>query len=250
MKRWLGYGLLGLLAYAVFTLIQLPAAALIDFIAQRVSGFSVQNLRGLALQGSAQGVRVRGVPFESLAWQLRFMPLVLGRLAYRFSLIGLESRLEGVIATGLNRQLYVDELSGSLPFPSLMALLGRPVMPLAGQVELAATRLQVAPEGRLAAASGTARLLRARTTVGQPLEFGDFSAEWSTKDQDIVGSIKDDGGPLEFNGILTLTPNGGYRFSGHAAVREQSNRELQQAIGLLGRPGGDGKWKFNFNGTL
>jgi hypothetical protein len=250
MKRWIGYGLLGLFAYLVFMLIQFPATVLFDWITQRVPELSVRDMHGSARQGSARGVRLRGVQFESLSWQLQFFPLLLGRLEYQFNLAEPGSRLQGKIATSFDRQLSLGDVKGSLPLTKLSALTERPSLPLDGQVELDIAGLQLNTLGRLRSVFGTIRLLSARTTLAKPLELGNFNVELSTQDQDILGNIKDSGGPLEFTGNLTLTQDGSYRFSGQAAVRDENNRELRQALSLLGRPGGNGKWKINLAGTL
>jgi hypothetical protein len=250
MKRWIGYGLLGLFAYLVFMLIQFPATALFDWISQRAPEFSVQNMHGSVRQGSARGVRLRGVQFESLSWQLHFLPLLLGRLEYQFNLTEPGSRLQGKIATSFDRHLSLGDVKGSLPLTKLSALTERHSLPLDGQVELDIAELQLNAAGLLRSVSGTIRLLSAHTTLTKPLELGNFNIELSTQDQDIIGNVKDNGGPLEFAGNLTLTQDGSYRFSGQAAVRDENNRELRQALSLLGRPSGDGKWKINLAGTL
>jgi hypothetical protein len=250
MKRWLGYGLLGLVAYVVFLLSQLPATLLMDSIAQRVPGFAVQDIRGSVFNGAAQGVRLRGAPIESLSWQWRFLPLFLGRVEYQIGMVDPELRVSGNVAVGLDRQLRITDLTGSLPLAKLMALLGYAPLAISGQVHIDAASLHLVATGLPRAATGALRLLGTRITLGRPLELGDFSAEFSTRDQDIVGNVKDQGGPLELTGALTLTPDGRYRFNGQVGIREQSNHELGQALSILGRPGADGKWKLNFTGTL
>jgi len=250
MKRVLGYSLLGLLAYGVFMLIEIPATVMTDLIAQHVPEFTVQDTRGSALRGSALGIRLRTAQFESLSWQLRFLPLLLGRLKYQFKLTEPEGQLQGTIATGFDRRYHLDNLKGSLPLAKLAILIGRPILPLSGQVKLDVADLQFNVAGHLRGASGTIHLLSTRTTLGKPLALGDFSVELSSQEQDIVGSVKDNGGPLEFTGNLTLAQDGSYRFKGQASVRNENDRDLRQALSILGRPGGDGKWKINFSGIL
>ncbi len=45
-------------------------------------------------------------------------------------------------------------------------------------------------------------------------------------------------------------PDGRYRFTGQAAIRDADNRALRQAMRLLGPPGNDGRWALNFSGAL
>lgn len=249
MKRWLGYGLLGLLAYGFFMMQQLPAALLVEQLAQRVPGLSIEQAQGSALRGSASGLRRYGAQLETVAWRLRPLALLAGRLEYRFSLHEAELSLTGVIGIGWDRQLTISTLEGHLPLPKAIALAGRPPPPVNGKVELEAVELSLNRDGRPQTAQGRIRLLNTHTSFGRTFVLGDFSAELKTDNPNISAAIEDNGGPLEFTGTLTLTPDGHYRFSGQAAVRDD-NRELRQALGLLGRPGGDGTWKIDLSGIL
>lgn len=250
MRRVAGYCLLGLLAYVVFMFFSFPATILLDRVAQRIPGFSVQTVEGSALYGSAQGVRLGAAQFESLSWRLRFAPFLLARLGYQLSLNGPEIDLDGKIAMNIGRQLYVDDLRGEMVLTALAALFDRPHLPLAGRLQLDGLEAELDPTGRPRSASGTIRLLDTRSTLGTPQNLGNFRLNLNSKDEDIVGNIGDEGGPLELTGNLTLAPNGDYRFNGVVALRDENNRELRQTLNLMGRPGGDGKWRISFNGRL
>ena len=250
MKRWLGYGLLGLLAYVIFMLIQFPAANFIDLLGRYLPGLTAQEVQGSARKGTAREVRLHDTRFETLSWRFRPLALVKGRLEYRVIAEAPQLRLEGAAGVGLRRQLQIEDLSGRLPLPRAIALIGRPTLPLNGNVELNLTALHLDREGRPRAAYGTTRLLDTRTTLGRPLDLGDFSAELTTEDQTILGTIKDNGGPLELTGVLALTPDGRYRFTGQVALRDPNNQDLRQALTALGQPGADGKWQMEFTGVL
>jgi general secretion pathway protein N len=250
MKRLLGYLSVGLIAYAIFLIIQFPAAAMLDLMAGRVPGFTARDAQGSALGGSAQDIHLGNTRFESLSWRLHVLGLFLGRLEYHFSLREPELQLQGRVATALDRHLYFEELKGNLPLSKISALLGYPSLPVNGQLELQAADFGLNPAGRLSSVSGMIRLLGAHTALGKPLELGDFSADFITRGSDVVGNIRDEGGPVELKGTLTLTPQRSYRFTGQAALRADDNRELRQALSILGRPGGDGKWKINLAGMM
>ena len=90
-----------------------------------------------------------------------------------------------------------------------------------------------------------------RQTLGQPLTLGDFVVEATPADPSgIQGKIQDDNGPLTLAGTFILLPDGRYRFSGQAAVRDAGNQALRQALNLLGPPDGNGRWTLNFSGIL
>ena len=59
MKRFLGYGLLGLLAFLLFLLLRAPAGLVVGLFDERLPGLNVQAVDGTVLKGSAWGVSWR-----------------------------------------------------------------------------------------------------------------------------------------------------------------------------------------------
>ena len=69
-----------------------------------------------------------------------------------------------------------------------------------------------------------------------------------TKDEAVQGVLSDGGGPLSAEGLLTLSADGAYQFSGRFAAR--GDKDLEQALRTMGRPGADGKVAVKQSGTL
>jgi general secretion pathway protein N len=249
MRRLFGYGLLGLLAYAVFMVLLCPATILTEWVSRQLPNWSIQNAQGSAFAGTAQGLRLPTTQLESLSWQLRSLPLLKGRIGYYLTLTEPELRLSGTVTLGLDRQLRIAGLNGHLPLLKAISLAGFAAPPLNGNLEVERLELWLDRNGRPQQAQGLLRVLKVHTSLGNSLPLGDFGIELQTQDPAIVAVIQDQGGPLQFTGTLTLDPDGRYRFNGQAAVRDGGNRELYQALSLLGQPGGDGKWSFNFSGN-
>jgi hypothetical protein len=83
------------------------------------------------------------------------------------------------------------------------------------------------------------------------LNLGAFTVQLTpASPEGIQGAVQDQGGPLALEGTLNLLPDGHYRFAGRAAVRDDDNPALRQAMNLLGPPGGDGRWVLNLAGVL
>lgn len=93
MKRLLGYGLLGVLAFVLFLLVLAPATLVTDRLAERLPGFSAQTVEGLATEGSARGVQWRGVRIERLTWNWQALTLLTGWLEFRLYAEDPESQL-------------------------------------------------------------------------------------------------------------------------------------------------------------
>jgi len=251
MRRLLAYILLGLLAYTVFLVLLCPADLLIEQLAQRLPGFSVQSVQGGVVQGTARSVQLSATArLETIAWQLRVLPLLLGRIEYDLQLTAPELNIRGIASLGFDRQLRIVALNGQLPLPRAIALAGRPPPPLNGMLELENVGLSLNRDYQPTAAGGLIHLHNLSTSFGTPLSLGNFDIQLQAQASALIASIQDQGGPLQLNGNLTLDPDGRYRFTAQAAPRDQDNRELYQALSLLGRPGGNGKWTFDFAGNL
>ena len=120
---------------------------------------------------------------------------------------------------------------------------------LGGQFELQLQRAQLLGQ-TIQAAEGTIRWQRAALTspVVQPL--GEFVAQLTTEESGIKGQVKDEGGPLQLDGVVLLTPEGAYSFSGSVSVRDPQQKLLVQGVRAMGRPGQDGRVPLRYSGKL
>jgi hypothetical protein len=251
MKSVLRYGLLGLLAYLLFLLLQAPANLVTEQWAKRLPGFSVQTVGGAAINGFAQGLAWRGMRIDQLQWNWRPLTLFTGWLEFHLNVDDPEIRLSGNAAVDAGQHVRLQKLTGRLFLTELAILAGQPKLPLQGVMEFDVLDFHLSPDGQPLSASGMIRMLDLRLALGQPLMLGDFTAQMNSADpESIQGSIKDNNGPLMLEGAFSLQPDGRYRFNGQAAIRDTENRALRQAMNLLGPPDGDGRWTLSFSGVL
>ena len=249
MRSYLRYALLGLGAYIVFMCAQAPAATLATLLRHYLP-FQYQQIAGSLLRGQARNVALRGAEIESLTWRWTPLALLKGRVEYHITLAESQLRLEGLFGIGLDRELRILDVNGFVSLRQAISLALQAQLPLNGKVEVDLDEIRVGSDGLPRAVYGNVQLLNARTTLGRTFELGDFRTELTTDEQSIVGTIRDIGGPLILNGTLTLTPDGRYRFTAQTALRDVNNRELREALDLLGRPSQDGKWKIDIKGVL
>lgn len=251
MKIVLRYGLLGLLAFLLFLLWLAPATLIVEPMAERLPGLSMQTVEGAAVAGAANGLRWRGVQADRLVWDWRPLALFTGWLEFHLKINDPEIRLAGKAAVNPGQRLRLREWTGRLRLAELAMLAGRPGLPLQGAVAFDLRELRLNPAGRPETAEGVAQLLDLRVTLGQPLALGDFTVQMKPADPEgVQGVVRDHDGPLALEGAFSLMPDGRYRFSGQAAIRDANNRALRQAMNLLGPPGSDGRWALNFSGAL
>ena len=252
MKRALRYGLLGVLVFLLSLLLLAPARLVTDRLAERLTGFSVQAAEGLATEGSARGVRWRGVRIERLDWNWQALALLTGWLEFRLDADDPEIKLSGKVGVNPGRRLRLRDASGQLLLARLGALVDPTKLPLQGVVKFNLRELSLNATGQPQTANGVVYLLNARTTLGQPLNLGDFTIQLTpATPEGIQGVVKDNDGPLALEGAMNLLPDGRYRFTGYAAVRDAGNPVLRQTMNLLmGQPGDNGRWSLSYSGVL
>lgn len=250
MKRILGYGLLGLLTFLLFLLLLAPAGLVIDLLDERLPDFNAQTVDGTVIKGSAWGASWRDTSIRRLNWDWQPLALLGGWLEFRLDADDPEAKLMGNAAVGLGGRLRFRDFSGRLPLAKLSDWAGQPKTPLRGLVEFKLRELRLNAAGRPQSAHGVVYLSNVRVPLGQTLNLGDFVVQLSPTAEGIQGAVKDNNAPLALEGVLNVSPDGRYRFSGSAAIRDAGNQDLRQALNLLGPPGGDGRWRLDFSGVL
>ncbi|MCW9089051.1 MAG: type II secretion system protein N, partial [Gammaproteobacteria bacterium] len=91
MRRWLGYGLLGLVAYGLFLLLLFPAHFAWSFAAeplrQQLPQIEIAGVSGRLWQGEAVSVRYNSRQVGRLQWRLKPLSLLSGKLGLPISLL-------------------------------------------------------------------------------------------------------------------------------------------------------------------
>ncbi len=253
MKRVLQYSLLGLLAYGFFMLVQFPASALANWTTRAIPGLTVQQVSGSAIQGSARDVRLKEAQLASLTWQMRFLPLLLGRLEYRVNVSETGVQLDANVGTGFfNSRWWVTDIEGQLPMSKAWSMVSQTPALLTGEITFAKAGISWDNnDGAVYAADGTIRFLDTLTTaLGDSLQIGSFNAELSADTPDLLADLEDSGGPLEFSGMLRLAPTGRYQLVGSAGLRDNADNRLRDALDFLGQPSGDDQWQLEVSDML
>ena len=104
----------------------------------------------------------------------------------------------------------------------------------------------------LASAEGRIVWRGAEINLLKPVELGDLTLTLETSNDEVRGVIKDSGGPLSAEGVVTLAEDGRYKVNGAFATRGNNpdSKELENALRSMGKPGADGKVKVTHSGTL
>ena len=248
MKKWIRFLVLGSIAYVVFLVVTFPAAHAYRLIHNQLNGVQLGGLDGTVWSGSAQVLKTKTLRLQNVGWEIRFWPLLLGRLELKLDSMDKELRFSTYAGRTLGGMIYVRGVQGQVPVATLQAM--TPYSVPAVQGDLIFDDLEIGlSDGKIIKGTGELLWKGAAITIGSPLKLGGFSLELKTEAKDITGVLKDTGGPLQAEGILKLGPEGSYQFRGRFTPRD-SNSELARNLRMLGAPNKTGDYELNYNGQL
>jgi len=246
----------GLLVYLVALVLNFPAErAYAHWKASEQSSrtLALSSISGSVWSGKAGVALIQGQTLENIEWNIRPWSLLFGQvgLDWRFQLpAGSEkngSYAQAKTSLGLDGSIEFSTLEARVPASTIAKLAQAGALRPTGSVSLNLS--DVVWDGQnLVSANGRVVWHSAGITLLKPLPFGDQALTLETTDNVIKGVLKDSGGALSLDGIVTLNAEGKYEFNGSLAARNAPN--LERALRSLGRPAADGRIKLKQSGTL
>ncbi len=249
MKKWIRYLLLGVVAYGAFLALTFPAAYAYRLIHEQLNGVQMGGIEGTVWSGSARTLGINGFYLQNVGWEMRFLPLLLGRLELKLDSTDKEFRFSTYAGRTLGGKVYLRGFQGQFPVASLQALTPFSVPAVGGELVFDALDVGLA-DGKYLEGAGNIFWKEASVTVGSPLELGGFAVELKTEEKEITGILKDTGGPLRAEGVLKLSPEGSYHFSGRFTPRNGEEGELARNLRMLGPPDPAGSYVLEYTGQL
>jgi Bacterial type II secretion system protein N. len=251
VKHQLRFTVLGIVAYLVFLLVTLPAAYAYGVLASRLAPLSLYGVGGSIWSGTAEAARVRDFTAQDIRWHVQ--PLALFRAALEVDVrlrTGGET-VSGLLGRRLNHALYAADVDGSLPVDILIILLhlSFPPQSLDGTLLVKLDRL-VIKDGIIQEAAGSITWKDASVSITTPVSLGDVQMHMQNTDQGVLGTLRDQGGPLEVRCRVQLASNGRYRIMGTLRARSEAPSELIQALRYAGTPAADGAVSIDREGIL
>jgi hypothetical protein len=247
MKAALRYVALGVVLYALFVLLMVPASWLYGHgLQSRLGGVTLYGVKGTLWSGRAAALRAPAVQVDNLRWRLHPWTLLWGRAeaALNFDYQNAPGTL--VAARSLSGNWYARDVDLELPATQLMPMLRMPGAELGGRLMLHLDSLTV-KQGQVTAAEGT--LTWEKAALRQPLAvaLGSFVITLQTTAQGVNGVLIDRGGAIQAQGVFKLQPDGQYQVTATFTSRDP---KLAQGLRLFGSPGPDGRVNYSATGRL
>lgn len=240
--------LIGLLAYGLFLLLQLPASQLLARIAPP-TGWSLDAPHGSVWHGGVDRFGHQGRALGRLQWSVRPWALLLGELRADWHWEGPYGTARGEARYGLiGRQLSIHDLHTDLAM-ALVSDLGWSPFPLQGR--LAATLARVDLDAGFPALQGKAHWQQAGVKVGdEALSFGRVDLQAEPRKDHTRLALSSVPGDVAVQGEIRLQPAARVGLELQLEPQTARGRELLKLMQSLGRPLADGGVAIRYQGRL
>lgn len=241
-RRW-ALGALALLS--VFLVLTLPATHLLGwFGGGRVAA---QGIEGTAWRGRAERLAIDAFTFGPVVWQLRPLALLAGRVEYQVFVQSGFGGGELRVGHGLFGSTRLSDVQLTLPAAEAGRRLG---LTLAGDFQLDIEELSLA-DGWADALEGQALWQSAQVLQPSPLPLGTLRMQLGLREGRIVGVLGDDpNGPFELTGEFVMAADRQYQLDALIKPRASADPQLREALGLLGNPDAQGRYRLRYSGAL
>ncbi|MGD8940265.1 MAG: type II secretion system protein N [Gammaproteobacteria bacterium] len=246
------YIFFGLVCYIGFLLVTLPANLVYGYWKQSMGEgvpVALEGLNGSVWSGKAAQATIANQQIEKLKWHFKPVQLLLGNaeLALDFSMQ--DGYGKGSVGYNVFGSIYADNIEAWLPSALVLPMFNLGSLRPGGAFAINLTELKV-KDHTVVTALGSLVWQDAEITILKPMPLGSLQIQLEPTEEGVKGVISDMGGPLQAEGLLTLTRDGKYDFNAEIAVRDPQQRDLANAIRSLGRQDSTGKVKLQQAGDL
>jgi Type II secretion system (T2SS), protein N len=246
-RRTFWIGALALVAFVLIVLARFPAAWVLGKLP---AGFSCDAIDGTVWNGTCSGLMLRHQQLlGDVAWQLRPLRLLLGRLAAHVELTQTGDFVNADLELGLGGHVWASDVHANVHLiPGLM-----PQLPtgLRGVVRADLSRVEL-EHGRLADLQGRIEAHDLAQSGETTTELGSYGLSFTpaASRAAAVGELHDLGGPLDLSGTLRMTPEPGFVLEGKVAARATASANLVRQLQMLGAPDAQGRRSFSIANTF
>lgn len=238
---------LGVLAFAAFLLVTLPATVITDHV--QSSDVQLQAVDGTIWNGEVGQLQVSGTPLGHLHWKLHPLALLTAKLNADITLSGTDVNLAGQVSSSFSgNRIGFDHVKGALP----LALLPPGALPggWTGKVDFDFTALEL-DRGWPVKATGQVMTRNLTGPAQHPQNIGDYSVTLVDAPAGTLnGKLQSVSGPLDVVGTLRTASNRSYVIDGEAGAHPDAPPDIINALQYLGAPQANGRYQFSVAGTM
>jgi general secretion pathway protein N len=244
MSRIIKWSLLGLLAYLIFLIVKLPASQVVYRVNNSPDVF-ISDVKGTIWNASASMLVVNNIAIEKVSWQTSFWSLLVGKIKLHINAGNLRASdkvsVQGPVSIDIFDQTHIQasDLSVYVPANMVIAKLSLPiVVDAGGRFKVQFDELDY--HNACLTLRGKGEWLKAGIEgLGEPLDLGNFAAELSCIDEDVLVRIAP---PNIFNltADARIPKNLKVRVDGRFKPADELPKQVKDAANFFGRTDQDG----------
>jgi general secretion pathway protein N len=241
----------GTVAVLIFILILAPATLVISALPGASIGAS--GVSGSLWNGSAQRISINGFSVNATRWTIKPLALLAGALELRLLTSWPGGEFEGDLSARITGLLQIKDAS---VFASLNELSETVGMPASGQLSLNIESLAIKNNWptQVVGSLNLSGLTTVQPGSNIPIILGNYAVVFTNKivndDKPIIGTITDNGGPLELSGQVTLTAPNQYLLETKIKPQANAAANLKQALKFIAPTDNRGAHDFKLNGSF
>lgn len=245
------YIITGLVTYALFLIISVPASLIIGLLDEKLPQLDVQGVNGTLWNGSAQRVNISSMyKIEDMKWTFCTWRLITAEACINMDALYENRPLQAQLGVGLSGTIHARDLNAEIDARSLGDLSGLPVGELSG---LIAINLETASwkKEQVPGVTGSILWKNAGITIAETADLGEVKIILVESDSSpLAGTISNKGGNLILNGNTNITGDGAYNLELKLLPNETASNNLRASLKMLAKQQNDGSFVLNNTGNL
>lgn len=245
------YLITGVVALALFLIISIPAAPVINAVKDKIPQIKIQNVSGTLWQGSAQQVTVQSKHvFKNVTWSICIAHLLTGEACVEFDAIYNKNPLSGQLSVDMNKTVTAKNIKTAMSAHDLSQMITIPMGEISGDisVNLATVNLK---QGSLPAANGIIKWDNASITIAETAQLGDITITLTESEENpINANITNQGGQLAINGSVSVGEGTNYNLDLNLTPNNKASKNLKNSLSLFAKPQKNGNFVLKDSGNL
>ena len=242
--------LAGVIAYLVFLISSIPAAAVISLVEHRLP-VTIHNVSGTIWSGRAGTVDTRrDIVLKEVDWSFLPWRLLLASAAIDVNAELNSKPLATRVAAGITGKVTVQGLDMKLDAADIAPLVKLPIGKLSGEFQLRIERAYL-QQGSVPRIDGSVAWNQAAVTVAETADLGNVSIQMSENDQSpLSADISNKGGHLSLKGRFTTTDQGDYVLQLTMKPNNTASENLVSSLAMFAKKLPNGEFQLDNSGNL
>lgn len=245
------YLITGTLALALFLIVNIPAALVVNAVSDQLPQIKIQNVSGTLWQGSAQQISVQSKHvFNNVNWSVCIGHLLLAEACVEFDASYKKNPLSGQLSVDLNNNLHGKNIKTVMNAKSLGQMITLPLGEIAGEISLDLDSIDYQPGG-VPALNGVIKWNNASITIAEAAKLGDITISLAESEENpINATIANQNGQLAIAGTASVGASTDYSVDLSLTPNNTASNNLRSSLGLFAKPQTNGSFAVKNSGNL